>query len=83
MLSAEYSLWFVPLCILLGVGYAAILYLKADKPDLPLWVKRLSFGTRTLAIALIAFLLLNPLVKRVTKEYQRNILFGSCLCVFY
>ncbi|MDR0368832.1 MAG: hypothetical protein LBH82_06820, partial [Bacteroidales bacterium] len=66
MLSTEYSLWFLPLCILLGLGCASILYIKADKPELPLWVKRFSFVTRTLAVALIAFLLLNPLIKRVT-----------------
>ena len=74
MLSTEYSLWFVPLCILLGLGFATILYIKADKPDLPIWVKRLSFGTRTIAIALIAFLLLNPLLKRVTKEVEKPVI---------
>jgi hypothetical protein len=74
MLSTEYSLWFLPLCILLGLGYAAILYVKADKPELPVWVKRLSFVTRTLSVALIAFLLLNPLVKRVTKEVEKPLI---------
>ncbi len=74
MFSTEYSLWFLPLCVLLGVGYAAILYIKSDKPELPLWVKRVAFATRTLAVTLIAFLLLNPILKRVTKELEKPII---------
>ncbi|MDR1181669.1 MAG: hypothetical protein LBL13_06805 [Bacteroidales bacterium] len=73
MFSTEFSLWFSPLCILLGLGYATILYVKSDKPELPLWVKRVAFVTRTLAVTVIAFLLLNPIVKRVTKETQKPI----------
>jgi hypothetical protein len=74
MFSTEYSFWFLPLCILAGLGYASILYVKSDKPELPLWVKRLAFSLRTVAIALIAFLLLNPIVKRVTKEVEKPII---------
>ena len=74
MLSAEYSFWFLPLCILLGLGYAAILYVKSNKPELPLWVKWLAFSLRAVAVALIAFLLLNPLLKRVTKEVEKPII---------
>jgi len=73
MFSTEYSLWFLPLCILAGLGYAAILYLKSDKPELALWVKRTAFVTRTIAVASIAFLLLNPIVKRVTKNVEKPI----------
>jgi hypothetical protein len=74
MLSAEYSFWFLPLCILAGLVYASILYVKSDKPELPLWVKRFAFSLRMIVIALIAFLLLNPLVKRVTKEVEKPII---------
>ena len=74
MFSTEYSLWFLPLCVVAGLGCAAILYFRADKPELPLWVKRLAFCLRTLAIALIAFLLLNPILKRVVKEVEKPII---------
>ena len=73
MFSAEYSLWFLPLCLLLGAGYASFLYVKADKPELPIWVKRISFATRLLVVALLAFLLLNPIVKHITKEVEKPI----------
>jgi hypothetical protein len=73
MFSTEYSLWFLPLCVVAGVGYAAILYYKSDKPELPLWVKRLAFSLRTIAVAIIAFLLLNPIVKRVAKEVEKPV----------
>jgi hypothetical protein len=74
MFSTEYSLWFTPLCILLGLGYASILYVKSEKPELPLWVKRLAFVARTLAVSMIAFLLLNPIIKHVTKEKENPII---------
>ena len=74
MFSTEYSLWFLPLCVVAGLVYAVILYYKSNKPELPLWVKRFAFSLRTIAIALIAFLLLNPIVKRVAKEVEKPII---------
>ena len=73
MFSTEYSLWFLPLCLLLGGGYASLLYVRADKPELPVWVKRIAFTARLLVVALLAFLLLNPIVKRFTKEVEKPI----------
>ncbi|MCL2132665.1 MAG: hypothetical protein FWH36_09520 [Lentimicrobiaceae bacterium] len=73
MFSTEYSLWFLPLCLLLGAGYAAILYVKADKPELPMWVKRTAFAARLLVVSLLAFLLLNPIVKHIAKEVEKPI----------
>ena len=73
MFSTEYSLWFLPLCLLLGAGYAAFLYVKADKPELPMWVKRISFAARLLVVSLLAFLLLNPIIKHIAKEVEKPI----------
>ena len=73
MFSTEYSLWFLPLCLLLGAGYASFLYVRADKPELPLWVKRIAFAARLLVVTLLAFLLLNPIAKRVVKEVEKPI----------
>ena len=74
MFSTEYSLWFLPLCLLLGAGYAAILYVRTDKPELPLWVKRVAFVARMLVVFLLAFLLLNPIVKHIAKEVEKPII---------
>lgn len=74
MLTSEYSLWFIPLCLLLGLGYALLLYYKSSKPELPIWVKRLAFITRSLAIFLLAFLLLNPLFKTAHKEKEKPVI---------
>ena len=68
MLTSEHSLWFLPLCLIAGLLYAFILYYKADKPELPIWVKRVSFVMRTLSIFLLCFLLLNPYIMSVRKE---------------
>ncbi|MDR1878015.1 MAG: hypothetical protein LBQ64_00445 [Bacteroidales bacterium] len=73
MFSTEYSIWFLPLCLVLGLAYAAILYLKSDRPELPVWVRRTAFGLRTLSVATIAFLLLNPVARRVVKEVEKPI----------
>lgn len=74
MLTSEYSLWFLPLCVAIGLAYAAILYYKIEKPELPLWVKRTVFALRTLAMSILAFLLLNPLVKSTQKEKIKPII---------
>ena len=73
MFSTEYSLWFLPLCLLLGASYAALLYVRADKPELPLWVKRIAFAARMLVVSLLAFMLLNPIVKHITKDVEKPI----------
>ena len=70
MFTTEYSIWFLPLCLLIGIGYAAILYWKADKPELPRKVKQIAFVTRSLVVFVLTFLLLNPLYKTVQKEKE-------------
>ncbi len=74
MLTSEHSLWFLPLCLIAGLTYASIIYYKANKPELPLWVKRVSFVLRTLSVSLLAFLLLNPLIMSVRKEKEKPII---------
>jgi len=73
MFSTEYSLWFLPLCLLLGAGYASLLYVKTEKPELPIWVRRIAFAARMLVVSLLAFLLLNPIVKHTSKEVEKPI----------
>lgn len=74
MITTEYSLWFVPLCVLIGIAYAFILYYKNNKPELPLWVKRISLVTRAIVVAVLSFLLLNPLIMSMRKEKEKPLI---------
>jgi len=65
---------FCPFCIIIGLAYAAILYYKIEKPELPLWVKRVAFALRTLTMSNISVLLLNPLLKSTQKEIIKPII---------
>lgn len=63
-LQADFSLWFLPLCLVVGLGYAALLYSKSTP-----WSKstnRLLFALRTLSVAVLCFLLLGPLLNQLT-----------------
>jgi hypothetical protein len=61
--------WWTPACILLGLLYAWIMYRQ------PLNISERSryllFGLRTVAVFIIAFLLVSPLVKSVTYQPQK------------
>ena len=57
----QYSLWFLLLCILAGLGYAYLLYQKKSP-----WDKKMNYFLATLRfllVTLLAFLLLGPLIK--------------------
>ncbi|MDD4395736.1 MAG: hypothetical protein PHQ33_07615, partial [Bacteroidales bacterium] len=59
----EYSLWFILLCLLLGAVFAFILYFRNKSVDYgkrPNWIMA---SLRGVSIALIAFLLLAPMLK--------------------
>lgn len=74
-LITEQPLWFILFCLLAGLVYAFILYRKDKKlDDAPLFVKRLMAGFRFLAVSLIAFLLLSPLIKKLSKTIQEPII---------
>ena len=73
MLGTAYSIWFVGLCLLLGLAYAMLLYFKS-KEQFPLWLKRTAFGCRAAAVALISFLLLRPTVETKVKEVEKPII---------
>lgn len=67
-ISTEYSLWFVPLCLLVGVAYAAILYYRNTHDELPASLKRWLFVLRTVAVSFILFLLLGPMIKNAAYK---------------
>jgi hypothetical protein len=70
----EYPGWWVIVCILLGVAYAAILYYRERSGDLPLSLKRMLAVFRAVTIAVIAFLLLNPLLKSVFTTTEKPVI---------
>jgi hypothetical protein len=70
----EYPGWLVLLCILVAIVYAAILYFRNRDEDFPTLVKRVLPVFRGLAIFLIAFLLLNPLLKSVFNSSEKPII---------
>lgn len=73
-LSAEYSLWWIPFCLLLGVGYATLLYWRTSRPSMSSNTRVMLALCRTLSVALIAFLLLNPLFNKSKKELEKPII---------
>ena len=70
----EHSLWYLPLCILLGAAYAIFLYLRNHDIDYDKRAKWTMPILRGLAVSLIAFLLLSPLLKHNVKEVDKPLL---------
>ncbi len=62
-LQTELSAWFIPLCLLIGLVGAWILYSK--KAPWSKTVNRLLFGIRASLLTLICFFLLGPLLNRI------------------
>ena len=63
-------MWFLLLCLVAGAGLAAILYYRNSDDGIPRKASIILALLRFLAISFIAFLLLNPLVKRFTREKE-------------
>ncbi len=62
-LQTEFSLWFIPLCFLVGAAFTYLLYSKKTP-----WSKstnRILTGFRFVLITLICFLLLGPLLNQI------------------
>lgn len=62
-LITDYSLWFFPLCVIVGLGYAFLLYYKNTSHPFSKKLQRLLFVLRFVLVTLLAFLLLSPLIK--------------------
>jgi len=68
----QYPAWFFIFCVAAGLLYAFILYRRTtDFGDSKPWLKRVLFGARALVVSIIAFLLLSPLLKFVTREVEK------------
>ena len=79
-LIIDYPWYFYLFVLLLGMAYAGLLYYlplrrrRGEDDSVPTGRLRLVLAVvRTLAVALIAFLLLSPLVKRATSRHEKPI----------
>ena len=73
-LTTAYSLWLAPLCLALGIALAWVLYRKSTSTEG--FGKGLSLmlaGLRALAIAVIAFFLLEPMVRILVREVRKPV----------
>ncbi|MFA6923819.1 MAG: hypothetical protein WC223_06135 [Bacteroidales bacterium] len=70
----EYPFWYIFICLAVGAVYAYTLYRK-DKhlEEFPQWQKNLLASFRFITVALIAFLLLNPLIKTIFRNIEKPI----------
>lgn len=73
-ITFQYPAWFVLLCILLGLGYALALYFR-DRTfsDQPGWLKTIMAALRFLSVAILAILLLSPLLRFFSNEVQEPV----------
>lgn len=73
-ISFQYPVWFFILCVLLGLGYAALLYYRDTtfKEQSP-WLRRALFGLRWVVITLLSALLLSPLLKKTITEVKKPV----------
>ncbi len=73
-LITEYSGWFFFLCILLGASYALLLYYKNKSIEYSKKSLITMASLRGIAVMLIAFLLLGPMLKMVLKQKEKPII---------
>jgi hypothetical protein len=73
-LITEKPAWYTLLCILLGAAYTFLLYYREKNiPAEYRWLKRVLACTRGILVTLLAFLLLTPLIKSISREVEKPI----------
>jgi ribosomal protein S24E len=72
-LSAEFSLWFIPLCLALAAGISWFLYFKNPLNIENKWIKWSLNGLRFLSVFVLLFLLLGVLIKSTNKQVKKPI----------
>ncbi len=73
-IHTDYPLWFILLCLLLGGLYSFILYFRDKDSEFSQWKKRVLALFRFIAVSLIAFLLLGPLIKSRFKNIEKPLI---------
>jgi hypothetical protein len=70
----EYPVWFIILCIALGLGYAWILYKSKKQKEIEGVLYKVLFAFRALSVAIIAFLLLAPLLRTISRTLEKPVI---------
>ncbi len=74
-LTTAHSLWLAPLCLLLGIGLAWLLYRKAaGREGFSRNLSLVLATCRALVIAVIAFFLLEPMVRILVREVRKPVI---------
>lgn len=74
-LYTDYPIWFFTFCILAGAGYSFLLYRKEKRFDeTPKWVRISMPVLRFVAVTFIAFFLLSPLLKNISRTVEKPII---------
>ncbi len=74
-LYSEYPFWYYILCVLAGGIYSFVLYRKEKRFDeTPKWVRRALPVFRFISVSLIAFFLLAPLLKNISRTVEKPII---------
>ena len=69
-----YPWWYVVLCFILGAMYAGILYFRENQlMEVGVGLKRIMAIFRFLTVSILAFLLLEPLLKTVFREVEKPV----------
>ena len=71
----EYAIGFLPICILMGLVYAYLLYRKENRfEEVNTWIKRTMFIFRFLVITILCFLLLSPFIKTIFNNVEKPLI---------
>jgi len=73
-LLTQYPLWLAIFAVLLGIGYALFLYFRNDNVAFEKRSRIVMASLRGLAMALLAFLLLAPMLKKIRKQTDKPVL---------
>ncbi|OAQ38286.1 hypothetical protein A5893_15980 [Pedobacter psychrophilus] len=72
LLFNDLSAWFIIPCLILGFGFAWLLYRKSNHENKNL--KAILFTARFILISLLAFLLLSPLLKSIKQRLEKPLI---------
>lgn len=73
-LVTSYPWWFIVFCLAAGFLYAWLLYRRDGLlKEIPVWLGRTLITCRFLVVSALAFLLLGPMIRHVTREVEKPI----------
>lgn len=74
-LTTTYSLWFIPLCLLLGFTLSFFAYFRNNKfSDVSKWKVGTMMTLRGLTLSIIAFLLLEPVISTAFRSVEQPLI---------